>query len=140
MEDKLKVSKTGTSHTTAIVTGGVIALLISVFLTALAANFILNGHFSEKSAVAVIFVIRTISLLVGALIGASLLKQNYLKVVAIIAAEYLIALVGMGIVFFDGSFKNFLLGTVSVVIGGVAALLILQAPKSNRLKLKKLAR
>lgn len=138
--NKLKISKAGISHTSAIVTGVVIASVLSLLLTALIANFILNEHFSEKITAAVIFGIRTISVLVGALIGGFILKQNYLKLVGFITVGYFVVLIGAGIVFYDGSFKNFLTGAVSVLIGGVAALLILQTPKGNMHKHKKFVR
>lgn len=138
--NKLKISKAGRSHTSAIVAGAIIALLLSVLLTALLANFILNGRLSEKVTAVGIFLIRTISVLAGALIGASLLKQNYLKLVGFITAVYLVALIGTGIVFFEGGFQNVLLGAVSALTGGVAALLILLMPKGNRRKLKTFAR
>ena len=107
--NKLTISKGGRSSTSAIITGVIAASLISVLLTALAANLILNGQLGEKSAAAVSFTIRAISQLGGALIGALLLKRNYLKMVGFITAGYLLVLTGTGIVFFDGSFKNFLL-------------------------------
>lgn len=135
--NKLKISKAGRAQTSAIVTGVVIALVLSLLLTALIVNLILNGQLSEKITPAAIFVVRAISLLVGALIGGFILKQNYLKLVGFITAGYFAVLTGTGIVFYDGSFKNFLLGVVSVLIGGIASLLILQAPKSNMHKRKK---
>jgi len=137
--NKLKVSKVGRSHTAAIITGVVIALVLSFLLTALMGNLILNGHFGENIAQASIFVIRAVSVLVGALIGGLLLKQHYLKLVGFITAGYFVVLIGIGIVFYDGSFKSFLLGVVSVLVGGVAALLILQTPKSNMHKRKKIS-
>ena len=135
--NKLKISKAGRAQTSAIVTGVVIELVLSFLLTALMGNLILNGHFGENIAQASIFLIRTISVLVGALIGGLLLRHNYLKLVGFITAGYFAVLTGTGIVFYDGSFKNFLLGVVSVLIGGIASLLILQAPKSNMHKRKK---
>lgn len=135
--NELKKSKTGRSHTSAIVTGVVIASVLSLLLTALIANLILNGHLGEEIATVAIFVIRVISVLVGALIGGLILKKNYLKLVGFITAGYCVVLIGTGIVFYDGSFKNFLLGVVSVLIGGIAALVTLQTPKNNMHKRKK---
>lgn len=135
--NKLKVSKAGRSHTAAVITGVVIALVLSFLLTALMGNLILNGHSGENIAHASIFLIRTISVLVGALIGGLVLRHNYLKLVGFITAGYFVVLIGIGIVFYDGSFKSFLVGAVSVLVGGIAALLILQMPKSNMHKRKK---
>lgn len=135
--NKLKVSKAGRSHTAAVITGVVIALVLSFLLTALMGNLILNGHSGENIAQASIFLIRTISVLVGALIGGLVLRHNYLKLVGFITAGYFVVLIGIGIVFYDGSFKSFLVGAVSVLVGGIAALLILQMPKSKMHKRKK---
>ena len=137
--NKLKISKAGRSHTAAIITGVVIALALSFLLTAMMGNLILKGHFGENIARASIFVIRTISVLVGALIGGLLLRHNYLKLVSFITAGYFVVLIGLGIVFYDGSFKSFFVGVVSVLVGGVVALLILQMPKSNMHKRKKIS-
>lgn len=137
---KLKISKTDRSHTSAIMTGTIVALLLSVLLTALMGNIILSGHLSEKTVTAGVFVTRSISVLVGSLIGASMLKQHYLKIVSIISAVYFITLIGTGIVFFNGSFQNFLLGLVSVLIGGAVGLLLLLMPKHSTRKLRIFAR
>lgn len=137
--NKLKMPKAGASQTSIIIIGVVTASLVSLLLTALTTNHILNGHVGVEIASAVIFAIRSVSLLIGALIGGSLMKKNNLKLVGLIAAGYLIMLTGTGIVFFSGNLKNFLLGVISVLVGGVAALLILQKPKTNRVKHKKFA-
>ena len=137
--NKLKISKAGTSITSAIVTGIMIASLVSILLTVLVTNNILNGQLGEKIATATIFVIRSVSVLIGALVGGTLMKKNYLKLIGFTAIGYLIVLTGMGIVFFSGSLKNFFWGAVSVLVGGAGALLILQMPKGNRVKHKKFA-
>lgn len=137
--NKLKISKDGRSKSTAIIIGIAVASLLSVLLTGVISNLVLKGNLSEKLANGAVFVIRTISVLAGALIGGSLLKHDYLILIGIIVSGYLTMLIGAGIVFFNGSFKNFLLGIISVIIGGAVALLILQAPKGNRYKHKKIA-
>ncbi|MBR5022191.1 MAG: hypothetical protein IKY18_03190 [Oscillospiraceae bacterium] len=137
--NKLRISKDGRSKSTAIIIGITVALLLSVLLTVAVSNLVLKGNLSEKLASGVIFVLRAISVLAGTLIGGSILKRDYLILIGIIASVYLIMLIGIGIVFFNGSFKNFLLGVISVLVGGVVALIILQAPKGNRYKHKKIA-
>ena len=137
--NKLKISKGGISQSAAIVCGIITALLLSVILSVLIVNLVLQGSMRENIISGVVFVIRTISVLSGALICGILLKRDYLKLTGIIAVGYLIILIGMGIVFFDGSFKNFVTGAISVLIGAVVAVLILLRPKGNRYKHKKLA-
>ena len=137
--NKLKMSGIKQSNASAIFTGVILATLLSLLLTALMANFVLNGHLSEKHISAISFVIRTISVFAGSLAGASLLKQKFLRSVAIIVAGYLVVLIGIGIVLYDGSFKNFIQGIVSVLSGGGIALLILLRPKGNKHKRVKIS-
>lgn len=129
------VNKTITS---AAITGVVVSIVISLLLLILEGYLTLNGHLSEGSVKVCVFAIRTASLLVGTLIAAAILKCAYLKLVGIVAAGYLLTLITIGIVFFDGSFKNFLAGILSVVTGGAIALVILLRPNRRRTKLPKI--
>ena len=129
------VNKTITS---AAITGVVASIVISLLLLILEGYLTLNGLLSEGSAKVCVFAIRTASLLVGTLIAAAILKGAYLKLVGIVAAGYLLTLITIGIVFFDGSLKNFLAGILSVVTGGAIALVILLRPNRRRTKLPKI--
>lgn len=124
-----KTSKAGQSLATAIAVGVVGALLLSILLTALLTNLVLKGAVSERNTAVIIILIRSISIFTGALIGGAVLKQRYLLQAGVTALAYWVVLLGGGIIFYDGSFTHFLSGTVSVLIGGAAALLILQRPK-----------
>ena len=130
--NKLKAPKVGQSLTSSLIVGVIAASLLSVLLTALLSSFVLNGRVSEGSADVIIFLIRAVSLLAGILIAAAIYKQKYLPLVGFTALGYLLALLGTGIVFFDGSFKQFLSGVASVLVGGILSLLILTRPKSRR--------
>lgn len=129
--NKLKAPKVGRSLTWAIIVGVIAASLLSILLTALLTNFVLNGHLSEGSAGVIIFLVRVVSMLVGALIAAVIYKQQYLPLIGFTALGYLLVLLGTGIVFFDGSFKHFLSGVTSVLVGGIISLLILTRPKNK---------
>lgn len=127
--NKLKTSKTGQSLTMAIMAGVFAASALSILLTALVTNLVLKGSLYEKSVGATIFLIRSISTLVGALIGGTVLKQKFLLQVGLTALGYMAILLGIGIVFYDGSFKHFFSGAVSVLVGALAALMVLLMPK-----------
>ncbi len=127
--NKHKTSNAGQSLVTAITAGVVGAICLSVLLTLFLTNFVLNGTMREENANVIILLIRAISVFAGALIGGALLKQRYLLQVSLTALGYWVALIGIGIVFYDGSFKHFLSGTASVLTGGAAALMLLQRPK-----------
>ena len=133
-KNKLNTSKTGQSLASAVAIGVIVASVLSVLLSALLSNVVLNGRLQETSVSAIVFVIRSISMLLGALIGGAILKKSFLPLVGFTAAGYLLVLLGIGIVFYDGSFKNFLSGIASVLIGGIAALFIIQRPKNKRNK------
>ena len=130
--NKPKSSRTGGSLISAIITGVITASLLSVLLTALLANFVLHEHLGEESAGVAAFVIRAASLFVGAFVGARVLKKDYLKLIGIIMAGYLLMLIGTGVVLYDESFKHFISGLTSVLFGGAAALVILLRPKVNK--------
>ena len=130
--NKLQSSKARQSLTSAIIVGVVIALLLSVALSALVTNFVLNGRLNEVSVSTIILLIRTVSVLIGALVGGVRLKEKYLLQVAITTLSYILMLLGVGIVFYDGISRRFLGGCVSALIGGVMALFVLQ--RSNNKK------
>lgn len=136
--NKLQSSVTGRSLTSGIVVGIVAASLLSVLLTALLTNIVLSNNLRENSIDAIVFLIRAISLLVGVLFGAMVSKKKHLQLVGFAALGYLLMLIGTGIVFYDGNFKHFLSGVASVLLGGIAALAIIQRPKGRSHRGRKL--
>jgi len=105
---------------------------ISIILTAALTSLVLNGRIGNNGEVVALFVIRGLSMLIGGLLGGMIAKEKYLQIVGIITLGYLVTLVGIGIVFFDGSFRNLLDGVISVLLGSVTSFLILQRPKRRR--------
>lgn len=132
--NKVNTSKAGRSLASVASVGVLIALVISMLLSALVSTLVLNGSLQGDSMRVSVFVIRTISLLLGALISGVILKKNFLPLVGIVAGGYLLALIGIGIAFYNGDFLHFLSGVASVLIGGMVALLILQKPKRSKRK------
>ena len=129
--NKLQAAKTRQSVTVVIVTGTIIALVLSALLSVILTTLMLNGRLQEGSTGPIVLVIRMISIFAGAIIGGTLLKEKYLLQVSLTALSYILVLIGIGIVFYDEGIKGILSGVVSVVVGSVVALLILQRPRSK---------
>ena len=112
--------------------GFVVSVVISVVATALFANLALNGKLEDRLAGTVVFIVRLISVAGGGLIGTGVSKEKNLTVVGCVSGAYLLTLLAVGIVLYDGSFNNFGSGLLSVLLGGVVAALIrLKPQKSN---------
>lgn len=130
--NKLQSSKTGRSLASVVITSVIVALLISALLSALLTSIVLNGQLNEKRLGTSIFLIRTISVLIGGLVGGVLHKQKYLLQVVLTVLGYILVLLGIGIGLYKGSFPYFLSGCVSALVGGAMGLVILQRPKSKK--------
>ena len=113
--------------------GLLVSLIISVGLTIGLTSLIQNGKLSENGATPV-FIIRLIATLAGGLLGAGLFGKKFLPVIGAISAGYLIVLLAMGIILFDGSFHKLWMGALSVAVGAAIAILIKLKPQTTRKK------
>lgn len=138
--NKHKKSTTGRTNTSAIAIGVAIAILLSALLTAGVTSLVLKGSLRESVAGAVVFLIRGLSVLAGALVAGGIKKGKYLQITGFTALGYMVILLGLGIALYDGSFRSFFGGVISVLLGGAVALLIQQRPKSGRHKTAKYSR
>jgi len=129
-----KHTSTADRHSLLYATGiGVaISTTISIILTAILTSLVMSGSIQEGSANTLIFLIRTISVLAGCLVGTSIKKEKCLPVIGAITLGYLIILIGVGITFYNGSFQHFGSSVLSIVIGGLVTHLIQLRPKTNR--------
>jgi len=124
---------------TCIGAGVLTTLLISVALTMGLTSLIQNERLSENGETGV-FLIRVIATLVGGLLGAWLSGKKMLLVIGVISGGYLMFILGLGVVVFDGSFDKLWLGVLSVVVGAVIALLIKlkhQSPRKRTTRYRK---
>lgn len=110
--------------TVGVLIGITSAVLGSLLLTAGAASLISRNRLPEESSKWIVPAIRTITVLFGTLIGTGVVKEKCLATMGIIAVGYLILLLGLGIVFYNGSFQHFGAGILSALAGGVAGCLI----------------
>ena len=136
----MKFNKQKFSVVTGAGVGVLIAVVVSILLTGLYGILMLNGQVGESPSMAAVFLIRMVSVAIGGYIAGALTKAHFLPVVGIVTAGYLVLLAGTGIVAFDGSFKNFGSGVLSILLGGaVACITKVKAPKKQR-KMPKLRR
>ena len=115
---KIKGAKQGENK---IVTGvgiGIgIAILLSILMTAGLTSLVLNGKLAEQTSDAVVFGIRLAAVLLGGLIGTGISNEKVLPVIGSIGLGYLLILIAFGIAVYDGSFRGFGLGLLSVAAG-----------------------
>ena len=126
--------------TTVGIFAGIIAALIMSFTSIIALTSLVRNHnFLESSLELSVFLVRMVAVLLGVLIGTGLIKERCIVVAGIVAAGYLVLLLALGILIYDGSFENFGTGVLSTVIGSVLGGLIrlkLQNKPSRSKKIK----
>lgn len=117
----------------AVIAGVVVSLMIGIILTLGLTSLVMNGTINDAGAGNWTFVIRTVASAIGCLAGVMLIKKNYLLIAGAVALGYLVMLIAIGIVVYDGSFDNIISGTTSVLLGGVISCLLVLKPlkKSN---------
>lgn len=125
------------SMTTGVCIGIGIALLISALLTTGLTSLIINENTGENGCGIFIFTIRAVSILIGGIIATVIYQEKYLPVIGITALGYLVILLGIGIVVYDGSFQHFGSGIISVLTGSLLAWAIRLKPKTKSKYLKK---
>ena len=138
MKKKMRVaSSTKLTEAPAVIIGIVTSSIISIFLTVALTSLVMNGGIGELATDPYIFAIRTVATAIGCFVGNVLMKGKFLLITGMVALGYLVILLGMGIILYDGSFKNILSGGVSVLIGGmVACLAVLKPLKKSKHKVR----
>lgn len=130
--NKHRAAKPLRSQTKAILFGIAVGVLISILLTAGTSTLVLRGSLAEKNTVSAVFIIRVVSALAASLTAGAISKEKHLFVTGLTTLGMFAILIGLGIVLYNGSFQNFFVGLLSVLLGGGVALLILQRPKRKR--------
>lgn len=100
------------------------AMVLSILLSLALTNLIIKGNIADHLTGMMIFAIRTIAVFLGCIIGSSLIDGKLLPVAGISALGYLLFLLATGIALFDGSFKSFGSGVLSVLAGAIIAVFV----------------
>ena len=117
--------------------GVAVSVVISVLLLCLLSCLMIKQRLSEHTAGIAVFIIRFLAINLGTLIGSKLTKENGVIVIAAITTAYLVILLGLGIVAYEGVFRNFGTGLFSVLIGaGVSTAIVLKPQRKSKRTIK----
>lgn len=111
--------------------GVVVSAAVCFGLLLLLTSLLMNQRLSESAAVKVMFLVRSLSVLIGVWVGSSIAKDKKMILVGVTVLGYLFVMFAFGISFFDGRFCGLASGAISVLIGGGLSCLVLLKPKSK---------
>ena len=114
-----------------VVIGTIAAILISVILSAILV-FIIQSKKTSDSVMPHLFAIRFISVMLGALIGTQINNEKSLTEASLITGAYILILLCLGIMFFEGQFNQIVTGVIAGIGGGVLSCLIRLKSKKNK--------
>lgn len=114
--------------------GILISVIISFLLTLGLTSLIINGTLKESGGAFSIFIVRTLSVFIGCLIGGIIYKDKALPLIGVITGVYFIILMIVSIAAFDQSFINFVPTMVSVLLGGILAAVLRLRPKKRSMR------
>ena len=114
-----------------VVIGTIAAILISVILSAILV-FIIQSKKTSDSVMPHLFAIRFISVMLGVLIGTQINNEKSLTEASLITGAYILILLCLGIMFFEGQFNQIVTGVIAGIGGGVLSCLIRLKSKKNK--------
>lgn len=117
--------------------GTLVSLLLSVILSMIIATLVLNERVGEVKIELMSRIVMLISSLFGCIIAIRLNGGKLAIVSGTTGIIYLLVLVGVGILFFDGGFHNIWTSILSVIVGCVASCAICIRGKGSRIKRKR---
>ena len=116
----------------AIAVGVGISVLITLLLTAGLAALIISSKLQELTVGIIVALIRAIAVFLGVMITTKIKQDKILQSTGIVAGLYVLIILGLGIVLYDGSFNSLGIGLLSILVGGLAAYLIRIKPNKRK--------
>lgn len=116
----------------AIAIGIGISVLITLLLTAGLAALIISSKLQESTVGIIVALIRAIAVFLGVMITTKIKQDKILQSTGIVAGLYILIILGLGIMLYDGSFNSFGFGLLSILVGGLAAYLIRIKPNKRK--------
>ncbi len=117
---------------------GLAASILSLFLLgAVIATLILSEKITEENMRYFTFASLFVSSLIGCLLSCKKLASKYALAAGLSGLSFLLILVAVGILFFDGGFSNLLINSLAVLIGTAiaCAICISTEGRGNRRKM-----
>ncbi len=136
MSSKRK-AKNERSFAAGVSIGTLVSLMLSVFLAMIIAALILNERIGERAIEYIAPIIMLLSTLTGCIIAGQLIDEKLAVASGVTGIIYLLILVGVGILFFDGGFHNLWTSILSIAIGCVISCAICIRGKGSRTKRKR---
>lgn len=118
--------------------GGAIAIgigfsvLITLLITAGLAALIISSKLQESTVGIIVAIIRAIAVFLGVMITTKIKQDKILQSTGIVAGLYVLIILGLGILLYDGSFNSFGIGLLSILVGALAAYLIRIKPNKRK--------
>ncbi len=135
VKTKHKATRTENSIFKSVAIGVAAGMVVSMLLLLLLTSLVMNGSVGEDRTQSFIFAIRAVGGFAGCMLATVAAKKQHLLVSGVTAGIYLIALLAVGIVFYEGSFADFGSGLLSVLIGcGIACISRLKPPAKGKYK------
>lgn len=129
---KQKIAKGNHTLSSSIGMGLGASILCALILALVTAFMITSEKVNEESMQYFTYIILCVSSLVGALIAGKRTGSKYALSTGSTALSFAFALVGTGILFFNGGFHNLLSNTLAILVGGVIACTICITSKPNK--------
>ena len=109
--------------------GVAVSIITSIVLMLLLTNLVNEQNVNERTAELLLFMIRMISVLVGAVIGMKLTAGKGLLIIGTVLVGYMLFLLSVGIIAYDGAFQRMGSGLLSVLIGAAVSCVIALKPQ-----------
>ena len=101
--------------------GIAVSVFLSVLLAMLLTTMVLNERAGECTIEYAVPVIAFVSSLAGSVVAGKMAREKVAILAGVTGAAYILILIGMGILFFDGGFHNLWSSLLSVVAGCVVS-------------------
>lgn len=139
MKKVYKASERKRSIITCISVGIITSVVISLILTIPVTSLIQKGKLDHNGNI-ITFLIRSISVLAGALAGANMTSKRVIPVIGAVSIGYLSILLIIGLLFLDGTIISLGIGFISIAIGCGLACAVKLKPQKKRGKKLRLAK
>lgn len=134
MSSKRKV-KNEKSFGIGISVGAVVSLIFSLILAMIIAAFIVNERIGEGAIKYISPIIALIATMAGCVVATRLVGEKLAIVSGFTGIVYILILIGIGILFFDGGFHNLWTSVLSIAVGCAISCTI--CIRGNRSKTKR---
>ena len=121
----------------AVVIGLTVSFILSLLLSAVAAWAVSDGKLQENAIGAAVWPIQFIATAIGCLIATLLMGSMPAIISAVCGGAYLLLLIAINILFFDGSMGGIGSGVLSVLCGTLVPIILQLLGKKGRRPIKR---